>query len=96
MTYTDELTEVRFAAFVCARGLVADGGACAQRKREFVEMLWPMLESALGARMQEMMEIQSLSTAPSKQGRGYASALVQVVNDLVSGILRRRGWVRHD
>ena len=47
-------------------------------------MLWPMLESALGARMQEMMEIQSLSTAPSKQGRGYASALVQVVNDLVS------------
>ena len=58
----------------------------AQRKREFVEMLWPMLDSALGARMQEMMEIQSLSTAPSKQGRGYASALVQVVNDLVSSL----------
>ena len=57
-------------------------------------MLWPMLESALGARMHEMMEIQSLSTAPSKQGRGYASALVRVVNDLVSVCTASWMWGR--
>ena len=49
-------------------------------------MLWPMLDSALGERVHDMLEIQSLATAPAKQGRGYASTLVRVVNDLVSPI----------
>ena len=46
-----------------------------------------MLESALGARVHDMLEIQSLATAPAKQGRGYASALVRAVNDLVRSLL---------
>ncbi|KAH9936879.1 uncharacterized protein BXZ73DRAFT_76669 [Epithele typhae] len=60
----------------------------AERKREFFDMLRPMLESALGPRVHQMLEIQSLSTAPSKQGRGYGTALVQVVNDLADSLGR--------
>ena len=42
------------------------------------------MESSLGERMKDMIEIASLATAPEAQGRGYGSALVEAIIHLVS------------
>lgn len=41
------------------------------------------VRSAFGGRLGDMISIELLATAPEKQGRGHASALVQSVNALV-------------
>ncbi|KAI0776014.1 hypothetical protein BD413DRAFT_258654 [Trametes elegans] len=54
----------------------------AQRKREYISKARDLLRSAFGDQIKEMIEIRGLATAPDKQGRGYARALVDVANDM--------------
>ena len=42
-----------------------------------------ILDSNFGEKIDNMFEIQALATHPAKQGRGYGTALVKVVNDMV-------------
>ena len=42
-----------------------------------------MLKSVFGERVDQMMELSGLATSPAKQGRGYATALVRTLNDMV-------------
>lgn len=49
-------------------------------------MITALIKLVLGPEVDEMLEIQGLATAPSKQGRGYATALVKVINDMVCSI----------
>ena len=39
---------------------------------------------AFGDRLKDMLSIELLATAPEGQGRGYATALVKSLNDVVS------------
>ncbi|RPD62152.1 hypothetical protein L226DRAFT_535520 [Lentinus tigrinus ALCF2SS1-7] len=67
------------------------------RKRE-IEVgtkLRAMIKSALGDRVSEMMELSGLATAPAKQGRGYATALVKYLNDMADA-RGRAVWVFTD
>ena len=57
---------------------------CSQRKQEALNLVAGMLKSLLGDTIDDMFEIQALATLPSKQGRGYATALMKVVHDMVS------------
>ncbi|KZT06784.1 uncharacterized protein LAESUDRAFT_137217 [Laetiporus sulphureus 93-53] len=52
------------------------------RHQEFREKFEPAVEEAIGKRANELFEINGLSTHPEKQGRGYASALVEHVTML--------------
>ena len=49
-------------------------------------------------KLEEMYEIQNLGVTPEKQGRGYGTALVRTVLDMVSTFLSRRFHCldRHD
>ncbi|RDX44703.1 hypothetical protein OH76DRAFT_1559523 [Lentinus brumalis] len=53
-----------------------------KRETEIGTKLRAMFKSALGDRVNEMMELAGLATAPEKQGRGYATALVKALNDM--------------
>ncbi|TFK88054.1 hypothetical protein K466DRAFT_652831 [Polyporus arcularius HHB13444] len=53
-----------------------------KRKMEFRVRIIALVKLALGPEVDEMLEIQGLATAPSKQGRGFATALVNTVNDM--------------
>ncbi|KAI0706902.1 hypothetical protein C8T65DRAFT_220779 [Cerioporus squamosus] len=53
-----------------------------KRKMEFRIIVATLVKLALGPEIDEMLEIQGLATAPSKQGRGYATALVKTVHDM--------------
>ena len=44
-----------------------------------------LVEEAIGDRAEDMLELASLETAPAKQGRGYASALVNALHEMVGG-----------
>ncbi|KAH9936895.1 uncharacterized protein BXZ73DRAFT_44979 [Epithele typhae] len=61
-------------------GCSADGGL--QRKREFNTAYMKLHGEAIGDREAEMMELCALATAPEKQGRGYASALMRAFNKM--------------
>lgn len=41
------------------------------------------MKAAFGDNLEDMIEIHGLSTAPEKQGLGYASALMSVVGEMV-------------
>lgn len=55
-----------------------------QRAAEARDAIVGLMESSLGERMKDMIEIASLATAPEAQGRGYGSALVEAIVRLVS------------
>ena len=42
-----------------------------------------MLKDAFGEKVKEMYEVRTLATAPEAQGRGYGSALVNIVTEMV-------------
>ena len=42
-----------------------------------------MVKDAFGEKVKDMYEVQALATAPEAQGRGYGSALVRTVTDMV-------------
>ncbi|RPD62151.1 hypothetical protein L226DRAFT_613462 [Lentinus tigrinus ALCF2SS1-7] len=52
-----------------------------KREAEIATKLETMIKSALGDRRASMMVLSGLATAPAKQGRGYATALVKTLND---------------
>ena len=58
-------------------------GTPLQRKREFLVAYMALVEEAIGDRAEDMLELASLETAPAKQGRGYASALVNALHEMV-------------
>ncbi|KAI0660883.1 hypothetical protein C8Q70DRAFT_750728 [Cubamyces menziesii] len=41
-----------------------------------------MLKDAFGEKVKEMYEVRTLATAPEAQGRGYGSALVNIVTEM--------------
>ena len=49
-----------------------------------------MVKHSLGARVDDMYEIQLLATNPAAQGRGLGSALVQYILDKVAFKFTRR------
>ncbi|RDX44715.1 hypothetical protein OH76DRAFT_1486866 [Lentinus brumalis] len=51
-----------------------------KRKMEFRVRIIALVKLALGPGVDEMLEIQGLATAPSKQGRGFATALVHTAD----------------
>ncbi|KAM5540656.1 hypothetical protein V8D89_005687 [Ganoderma adspersum] len=51
----------------------------AKRAAETRDAIIGLMESSLGDRMKDMIEISSLATAPEAQGRGYGTALVEAV-----------------
>ena len=55
-----------------------------QRKREFGVTLTELYNEVIGDRGKDMFELTGLATAPQKQGRGYATALAHVLNEMVS------------
>ncbi len=63
-----------------------------QRRNEIVEKVRELLKAAFGDNLEDMIEIHGLSTAPEKQGLGYASALMNVVGEMVrcSGVSHRQ------
>ena len=71
---------------LCVSGYVYSSSLSQQRKLEFRIMITALIKLVLGPEVDEMLEIQGLATAPSKQGRGYATALVKVINDMVCSI----------
>ncbi|KAH9899773.1 hypothetical protein C8Q73DRAFT_787620 [Cubamyces lactineus] len=54
-----------------------------KRKKEWVDATNMLLRETLGDAVKDMIEVQGLATAPEKQGRGYATALMRFVNALV-------------
>ncbi len=60
-----------------------------QRRKEIIAKSHALLEAAIGERVDELFEVQRLATVPAKQGRGYATALISVVHDLVRIV---SGW----
>ncbi|EKM52805.1 uncharacterized protein PHACADRAFT_186867 [Phanerochaete carnosa HHB-10118-sp] len=55
-----------------------------QRKRfnEFMSKASSTAKEVLGDKISQMIEVDSLATAPERQGRGYASTLVRLATDL--------------
>ncbi|KAI1792523.1 hypothetical protein LXA43DRAFT_324646 [Ganoderma leucocontextum] len=54
----------------------------AKRSTEVRDAISELLETSLGDRIADMIEIQSLATSPKQQGRGYGTALVEAVVSL--------------
>lgn len=59
-----------------------------QRHSEFVEKHRRAMKEVLGNCTEEVIRLQILATAPARQGRGYASQLVNIVTGIVSRTLR--------
>ena len=55
-----------------------------QRKKELVAAIVAVFNETIGDRAKDMFELAALATAPHKQGRGYATALVTTLNSMVS------------
>ncbi|RPD62150.1 hypothetical protein L227DRAFT_609997 [Lentinus tigrinus ALCF2SS1-6] len=53
-----------------------------KRKTEFIEKVKAMIQDAFGEHVEDMLEVQGLATAPEKQGREYATALMKIVTDM--------------
>ncbi|KAI0746991.1 hypothetical protein C8Q80DRAFT_1271804 [Daedaleopsis nitida] len=53
-----------------------------KRVKETADALRTIYKSAFGDRIKDMIEIATLATAPEKQGRGYGTALVQIVHEM--------------
>lgn len=58
--------------------------AVLQRGEKFARKHKIAMQEALGERLDEAVNLRLLATAPDKQGRGYASALVRIVTGIVS------------
>ena len=58
--------------------------AALQRQKEFYDAYVALQAATIGDRAASMVELASLETAPEKQGRGYATALVEALNAIVS------------
>lgn len=54
-----------------------------QRRAEFRDKLAPAIAKALGNRIPELISLDGLSTAPEKQGLGYAGSLVNQLAAMV-------------
>ncbi|KAJ8483307.1 hypothetical protein ONZ51_g4774 [Trametes cubensis] len=54
----------------------------AKRKKEADSKIEAMLKDAFGEKVKEMYEVRTLATAPEAQGRGYGSALVNIVTEM--------------
>ncbi|KAH9936883.1 uncharacterized protein BXZ73DRAFT_100298 [Epithele typhae] len=52
------------------------------RVRDFGGMVVKLRQEAVGERAEEMIELTGLATAPEKQGRGYASALMHALHEI--------------
>ena len=61
-----------------------------QREDEFSTKHNKAIQEALAGREGEVVTLRILATSPEKQGRGYASALVRIVTDIVSACLASR------
>ncbi|KAI0700776.1 hypothetical protein BC835DRAFT_1326425 [Cytidiella melzeri] len=57
-----------------------------QRQTAFITLFRQAILEFLGNRVKDMFELGGLATRPSKQGRGYGSALVRVVTDLADAV----------
>ncbi|TFK85838.1 hypothetical protein K466DRAFT_174382 [Polyporus arcularius HHB13444] len=53
-----------------------------KRRNEFLTKAKALIETALGDQVDNLFEVQGLATVPSKQGRGYATALISVVHEM--------------
>jgi len=62
------------------------------RATEYGEKLGAAIQEAFGSQIDNMMSLDGLGTAPSKQGLGYASALVEIVANRADA-LALRTWV---
>ncbi|KAI0773654.1 hypothetical protein C8Q74DRAFT_1368229 [Fomes fomentarius] len=64
--------------------LLAKFGTAEYWKRigEFESAMKSIFDEAVGSQVDEMLEVQMLVTHPTKQGRGYGSALMETVNDV--------------
>ncbi|KAI0832525.1 hypothetical protein BC628DRAFT_1309639, partial [Trametes gibbosa] len=54
----------------------------AKRQKEFSDIVDELLEAAFGDARKDLIEVFGLATAPEKQGQGYATALMHIVNDM--------------
>ncbi|KAH9849900.1 hypothetical protein C2E23DRAFT_861646 [Lenzites betulinus] len=54
----------------------------AKRHGEFFGKMIELLEAAFGDSYKDMIEIRSVATAPEKQGRGYAGALMRIAAEM--------------
>ena len=61
-----------------------------QRRAELREKLAPAVARALGDRVPELISLDGLSTAPEKQGLGYAGSLVNRLAAMVSRLVTSR------
>ncbi len=59
-----------------------------KRWKECIEKIAALTQSAFGDKVEVMYELQSLATAPEAQGKGFASALVTTVTDMVRHLQR--------
>ncbi|KAI0677443.1 hypothetical protein C8Q78DRAFT_1074140 [Trametes maxima] len=57
-----------------------DSDELRKRKRELAVKLVKMLKEAFDSKVEDMIEVQALATAPERQGRGYGTALMEFVN----------------
>ena len=57
-----------------------------QRRAEFRDKLAPAIAKALGNRVPELISLDGLSTAPEKQGLGYAGSLVNQLAAMVRSL----------
>ncbi|KAI0650644.1 hypothetical protein C8Q79DRAFT_998441 [Trametes meyenii] len=57
-----------------------DSDELRKRKQEFAAKLIKMLKEAFDSKVEDMIEVQALATAPEKQGRGYGTTLMEFVN----------------
>ena len=57
-----------------------------QRSKEVQDKTPKAIEEVISARKDSMMYLRDIMTAPEKQGRGYASALIRIVTAKVTTI----------
>lgn len=54
-----------------------------QRREEFSTKVHKAVQDSVGDRKQNMFYVSGVATAPAKQHRGYASALMRMAADMV-------------
>jgi len=52
------------------------------RRKEYVDEIGAIVQTAFGDDVKDMVSLDSLSTAPAKQGRRYGSQLVKAITDM--------------
>lgn len=59
-----------------------------QRGKEFGDKTAAAIKEAVGDRAAKMFSLEHLATTPAKQGHGYGTALCEVLNEIVSNLVR--------